>query len=616
MGFVDFELVRRFDCFRETTKEKTARELGVEGVNVFARKRMGEGKRESRPGEDIGKYTLLKTLGRGRMGPVYLAEDRILGRKVIMKVLPPTVPGTDEPFCEAVIQSVRLMAQLEHPNIAGLHEVGVHDGFPYLATQFVEGRSLAEIAGSGESLSPPVFLRIMAGIAGALQHAHERKVVHRDIKPANICVSSGGEPMLMGFEIACPSTGVPSEGEDVVLDSPFYMSPEQAGGQACMPCSDIWNLGATMYEILCGSPPYAGETPAEVPEKICSPEPVDLSPLEGKTPEFVIDIVGKCLKKDRAERYQSADELKRALEAAIDYVESSECSALAHAPPRPGQTLLLHVEYKEADLPGAYREYEIGEQIGGGTYGVVFRATEKLSGKDVAIKILRCEHIADADAVARFRREATLLSRLSHPNIVRVYNFGRYSASFFIAMDLLGKRTLGDVMVERGPMDEKEVALYAAPVLAGLKGLHEAGVVHRDLKPENIAVADGRVVVFDFGMACARDLKKLTMTGMFLGTPSYASPEQAAGLAVTGATDVYAVGVMLYEMLSDRLPHEEETTYKLLQKIATEPPVPIGERCPQLSTGVRDLIDRMLEKEPEKRPKAAEARRLLMAADK
>lgn len=561
------------------------------------------------PGDEIARCKVLGLLGSGSTGHVFLAEQPVIGRKVAVKMLTRPDPGRVARFHD----EARKLARLDHPNIVELHDVGEHEGLPYIVLEYVEGRSLGELSSRGEGLSVPVLLRIAATVAGALEHAHRRGVVHKDVKPANIIVSPAGEPVLCDFS---PSELVTGEAE---LDSlglvgtPGYMSPEQARGEEATARADVWGLGATVFDLVAGRPPYAGAGARELVALAASDKPVDLPPLSGRAPECVISLVERCLRKDPAARYRSAEELRRAIEAAIDFIEVSGRETLAVPPPRKGQTLLLHVERREGGLKGKFREYEIQEYVGGGAYGDVYRARERLSGRDVALKVLRREWVSNQAAVARFRREARLLLRVSHPNVVRTYNFGRYGASFFIAMDFLEGDPLHEVLDRREQMDFGEAVGITGQVLSGLSAMHEAGVFHRDVKPANVMLVEDQAVLCDFGMATALDAGKLTTTGLVLGSPSYMSPEQTTGVPATGASDVYSAGVVLYEMLTGRLPHEEKTTREILRAIAKEPPAPVSEWRRGVPRGVADALARMLAKDPPERPTAAEATEMLAA---
>ncbi len=562
-----------------------------------------------KPGDEIARCKVLGLLGAGTTGQVVLAEQPVIGRKVAVKILSGTEPERVARFHD----EARKLARLDHPNIVELYDVGEDEGRPYIMLEYVEGRSLAEFASRGEGLSIPVLLRIAATVAGALEHAHRRDVIHKDLKPSNIIVSPAGVPVLCDFSPSELITGNKELDSRGLVGTPGYISPEQARGEEATALADVWGLGATVFDLVAGRPPYAGGEPGELVALAASDEPVDLSPLEGRAPECVISLVQRCLRKDPSERYRSADGLRRAIEAAIDFIEVSGKATVAVPSPRKGQTLLLHVERRDADLKGKFREYEILAYIGGGSYGEVFRARERLSGRDVALKVLRREWVSDQAAVARFRREAMLLTRVSHPNVVRMYNFGRYGATFFIAMAFPEGPTLDDVVDGRERMEFGEAVGLIRQVLSGLSAVHEAGVFHRDLKPSNVMLVDDRVVLCDFGMATALDAGKLTTTGLVLGSPSYMSPEQALGEPVTSASDVYSAGVVLYEMLSGRLPHEERTTREILRSIVKDPPVPVSEWRDGVPRTLTDALDRMLAKEPDERPTAAEAMEMLAA---
>jgi len=567
-------------------------------------------------GKKLGRYVLTKKLGQGGMGACYLAEDPLFGRKVALKVLPASLrqqyPGIHQRF----YQEVKLTALFKHPNIVALYDLGEQDGMIYVAIEYVEGRALHKLATEGDRPPVLVILKVMAAVAGAVQYAHAQQVVHKDIKPDNIIIGPTGTPLLMDFGLSAPASGDPLLEKGTCVGTPGFMSPEQArDAKYVTPASDIWSLGATLFRILAGRRIYPGDSAMDILKQTVSPDPVDLAPLEGKAPEFVIAIIAKCLRKKPEERYRSADELKRALETAIDHLEAAESGeTVVISLPRPGQTLLLHVEYQEANLPGAYREYEIGGRIGGGAFGDVYRAQEKLSGKTMALKILKHEWLADKEAITRFRREATLLSRLSHPHVLRVHNFGRYGATFFIAMDLLDGPTLEKMRRERGTLPVNEALGHMLAVLQGLEAVHAAGIVHRDLKPANIAFMAGQVVIFDFGLARGADLSRLTLSGKFLGTAQYAAPEQAAGLQVTSASDVYAAGVILYELLTGKTPHEAESVFGVLHKKASEPPVPITTYRSDLPASIVRIVERLLAKDQRERPTAADAVRMLTEA--
>ena len=556
-------------------------------------------------GTRVGKYTIEKLLGQRGLGRFYLAEDSILGRKCVVKVL----LRKDKALVDRFYDEARLIAQLDYANIETVFDAGVHEGYPFLVVEYVaQARSLKGIITSRETLSVLVLLKIMATVTGALEHAHEKGVLHKNITPRYIFLRPTGEPVLGGFGFSAPPGVDPKLVEmNIAEGTAGYLSPEQARGEEPTERTDVWGLGATMYHLVAGVPPHHTDAIAEAIERATSAEPVDLSPLEDSLEGYAVEIIGRCLEKDPGERYASAKTLRQALEAGINYAEMSEETAtmvlLA-----PGQTHLVQVEYQEPGRQGPYRHYTLESRIGGGSFGEVWRAQEALTGQRVALKILKQDWVADDAVVERFRREATILSRFAHPNIVKLYNFGRFWASFLISMELLEGGTLADWIAEHGPCDDQDALPIIEAVLSGLAAVHEARIIHRDIKPGNIFVGDGRVVLFDFGIARAKDLPTMTRSSESPCTVAYMSPEQASGCEeVSDASDVYSAGVVLYEMLSKQRPHKAASVPEMIYKVGSTAPAPIADVRDGLPPDIEEIVGQMLAVAPLERPTAAQA---------
>lgn len=255
--------------------------------------------------------------------------------------------------------------------------------------------------------------------------------------------------------------------------------------------------------------------------------------------------------------------------------------------------------------------------IGEGGMGTVYSAVQEAVGRDVALKVIRRELIADERFVERFKREAQAVSRLKSPNTVTLYDFGQDDdGMLFLVMERLEGETLKERMASTGRLPWKTAINIARQIGESLAEAHDQGIIHRDLKPDNIFLtkeATGRelVKVVDFSISRFKqppdDHETLTQAGTSLGTPGYMSPEQAQGQRVDGRSDLYSLGVMLYELISGRPPFEADSTVILLSKHITEKVNPIARTAPEvaLPRGVDAFILRLLEKSPRQRPRSA-----------
>jgi serine/threonine-protein kinase len=243
--------------------------------------------------------------------------------------------------------------------------------------------------------------------------------------------------------------------------------------------------------------------------------------------------------------------------------------------------------------------YRLVERIGSGGMADVWRANDSELGRDVAIKVLHENFSRDAEFVERFRREASSAAGLQHPNVVAVYDRGDYEDTYYIAMELVEGSSLRD-LINRG-LEPGEAIEVTRQVLAAASFAHGRGIVHRDLKPMNVLIdRHGRIRVTDFGIARAGN-SEITQTGSVMGTAQYLSPEQAQGMEVTPAADIYSVGVMLFEMLTGRVPFDGENAVAIAMKqVAETPPAPSSIN-PAVSPALDAVVLRALAKEPANR---------------
>ncbi len=246
--------------------------------------------------------------------------------------------------------------------------------------------------------------------------------------------------------------------------------------------------------------------------------------------------------------------------------------------------------------------YQVVERLGAGGMGVVYKALDTGLDRTVALKFLPPDLTRDPGAKARFVREAKAASALDHNNICTIYEIGEAAeGQLYIAMACYAGETL-TAKIERGPLPVEEALDFAVQLADGLSRAHAAGIIHRDVKPANVIVTDrARVKIVDFGLAKVADLTQLTQTGTTMGTAAYMSPEQARGEAVGAQTDVWSLGVVLYEMLTGRLPFKGEFFHAVIYSILNDAPEPIRQVNPEVPPELEEIVDRALQKEPSAR---------------
>ncbi|MEX2100452.1 MAG: Stk1 family PASTA domain-containing Ser/Thr kinase [Acidimicrobiia bacterium] len=250
--------------------------------------------------------------------------------------------------------------------------------------------------------------------------------------------------------------------------------------------------------------------------------------------------------------------------------------------------------------------YELGPEIGRGGMAEVFLARDRLLDRDVAVKVLAPGFATDPTFVARFRREAQAAASLNHPNIVAVYDWGEDGDNYFIVMEYIAGRTLRDVLRTYERLPAMEAARIAAEIADALSFAHRNGVVHRDVKPGNVLLTTaGQVKVADFGIARAERSDDLTKTGSVMGTATYFSPEQAQGLELDGRADVYALGVVLYEMLTGVAPFIADNPVSVAYKHVREPPVPPSHVNPDVPDAMDRIVLTAMAKDPNRRYQSA-----------
>ena len=280
------------------------------------------------------RYEIHKRVGRGGMADVFLARDLLLDRQVAIKILFPEF-AVDPNFVERFRREAQAAANLSHPNIVNVYDWGKYEGTYFIAMEYVQGRTLAEILKTNKQLTPTQAAEIASEVAAALGFAHEAELAHRDIKPANILIGANGQVKVADFGIArAMNSATESNLTQVgsVMGTASYFSPEQAQGAQPDPRSDLYSLGIVMYEMVAGKPPFVGDNPVSIAYKQVHDQPTPLNRLVDGVPRPFEAIVAKLLAKDPKLRYPSAHALRDDLRR---FRNGEQVQALVAAAARP-----------------------------------------------------------------------------------------------------------------------------------------------------------------------------------------------------------------------------------------------------------------------------------------
>jgi eukaryotic-like serine/threonine-protein kinase len=291
----------------------------VPEAEITTAPRNGDTIRDPEPlpgGRSFGDFEVLEEIGRGGMGVVYRARQGRLNRLVALKMILAgefATPNVVQRFCD----EAKNVGRLDHAHIVPVHEVGEHNGLPYFSMKYIEGGNLARRLSQGPPLKPRELAALMAKVARAVHHAHQRGILHRDIKPANILLDSAGEPFVSDFGLAKQVEEATAHTlSGAVVGTPSYMAVEQAQGHSkrLTTAADVYGVGAVLYELLAGRPPFRGETALETLQLVLTQEPVPPSRLRSGVPRDLEVICLTCLRKEPEKRYESALALAEDLE--------------------------------------------------------------------------------------------------------------------------------------------------------------------------------------------------------------------------------------------------------------------------------------------------------------
>jgi serine/threonine protein kinase len=601
-------------------------------------------RRAAPPLPSVPGYQLLEFIDGGGQGDVFKARHLLTDRVVALKMLRDGA-AQDAVQLARFHREGKLTARLDHPHIVRLYDFEEHAGRLYISMEFAEGGSLKARLEALGPLAPSDAALLLLTLARALDHAHGQGVVHRDLKPSNVLFTRDGSPKVADFGLAKRFDQQTTEVTRplTVMGTAHYMAPEQAAGKLSQvgPPTDVWALGAILYECLTGRVPFDGESWLDTLDQVRFGPLTPPSRSRPGLPPALERICVRCLRKSAAERYAAAgalaDDLQRFLagQPLRDQPEEpttspSEPIAVppSYAPDGPATLDSTVIAPPSAERNPAWPRipgYEILEMLGRGGMGVVYKARQLSLSRLCALKTIG----GAGEAAARWRRllreEAQLTAGLSHPHIVQIYDLGEHAGLVYIAMEYVGGGTLLDVLRD-GPPPPRRSAELLAPAAEALGLVHQRGLVHRDVKPSNLLLTpEGRAKVSDFGLARrvgrgvgpdaaevpdappgaadAPEAEFHTHAGEIVGTPSYMAPEQAAGrLELLGpAADVWSLGATLYHLLTGRPPFQGATPLETLIKVEHEEPTPPGKLRPDVPPALEAICLKCLRKAAEQR---------------
>jgi serine/threonine protein kinase len=595
-------------------------------------------------GTTLGEgYRLEALIGQGSMGAVYRAQS-VTGAELAVKTLTADIMG--EQTAQRFLRESELVRRLKHPHVVRTLDSGVDatTGLMFLVMPLLKGRDLDHVLEELGALEPETGVRIALQAARGLSAAHRIGIIHRDVKPGNLILDEeDGEIVVrvcdfgiakqLGSESSLTETGSQ-------LGTPDYVSPEQLKSSKHVDeRTDVWSLGATLYQMLCGAAPFAHID--SVFDLITAILTEDVPHLQDRAPWLDASlslIVHKALQRDPNQRWATLEDMADALRpfaggdelldsTRIRPVESERrhhVAARADLKDAPTQTSLPPAPLGPTDELGLVNKslagrYLVKRLIGKGGMGNVYEV-ETGSGERLAAKVVSAGvQGASPSTLQRFAREAKSSSAISSLNVVRTIDAGCDDALGFpyIIMELLHGVDLSSILKREGALPSEVAVRLVVQAARGVAAAHARGVVHRDIKPANLFLqqdaktSESTVKVCDFGVAkriggvgvSSGASHSLTRSGGMVGSPMYMSPEQARNAkAVTERTDVWSLSVVLWEALSgQRLWGGQSSLGELIVAICTQPVQRLEVVAPWISRELTRVVHRGLERDPELR---------------
>lgn len=521
------------------------------------------------------RYRLERLVAAGPERVLFVGRDTILNRRVSVRV---NFSGNDQ-LRTWFIREAEALGQLDHPAIRHVYDFGIVDDMAFRIGNWIEAEGLSQANVRGPRPIPQVHI-LARDLLRAIEHAHANGIVVRRVVPTSLLVNNVGRGTITDLRF-CSYT-LPHIPAGEIPTGRVYMAPEVRDGSMGDAIADVYATGAVLYFAITGVEPT--EDPAELipPSKI---RPACSKALER--------VIFRALQPAPEARFLSASEMLE--DFASDAGAYTTLSTLdARLPP----TSEEGPRAWEKRLRRAFGDdYELLAEIGAGGFGRVYRVRDLQLERMVALKVLHQTMIQDPESVERFRREAQLAARVTHPNIVSIYDIGGRSGLWWYTMELVEGANLAQLVEKEGCLPLDRVTWMLREALGALAHAHSSGLVHRDIKPENILIPKtGGLKVTDFGLALAlRGQGKFGGASSRSGTPQFASPEQLLGDRIDIRTDLYSLAAVAYFALLGYPPFAGSRLEVVLAKQTTNQlPDLMGER-PEVGAEVAQVLRQALQ---------------------
>lgn len=533
------------------------------------------------------RYHLERLVAASAERVLFLGRDLLLSRRVSVRVNFYSTAALRGWF----LREAEALAQLDHPAIRHVYDAGVVDEMAFRIGNWVEAEGLLAASERGPRPIPQVHV-LARDLLRGLEHAHARGVTVRRVVPTSLLISATGRGTITDLRF-CNYT-LPAVPPDETPTGLQYMAPEVRDGSVGDSASDIYTAGAVLYFAVTGTePPLASDGMAPPSE------------LRAACPQALERVILRAMRSVPGERYHNASEMLD--DFASDAGAYTTIPWLDATPPSLEGTDQRVWEKRLRRALGD--DYELLAELGSGGFGRVFRVRDLSLERMAALKVLHPKLVDDPAVVERFRREAQLAARVSHPNIVNIYEIGGRAGLVWYTMELVEGPNITQLVEKEGPLPLERVIRILREALGALAHAHAIGLVHRDVKPENLLIArGGGLLITDFGLAVA-----LAGGGRFggatsrSGTPQFASPEQLTGERVDGRSDLYSLAAVAVYALLGYAPFTGATPEVILAKQTTEQLPDLREEREDVGQEVDRVLRQALRADPNARyPTATE----------